>query len=78
MELKEHIKWMMIVQMDKMSAPPSRERAQRLYEKVSTFPVVLGLDLLKILIEFSLPGLCVCACVIYVFFKITLVLYTEY
>ena len=75
---------MMIVQMDKMSAPPSRERAQRLYEKVSTFPVVLGLDLLKILIEFSLPGLCVCvcvcvcACVIYVFFKITLVLYTEY
>lgn len=71
---------MMIVQMDKMSAPPSRERAQRLYEKVSTFPVVLGLDLLKFLIEFSLPGLCVCvcACVIYVFFKITLVLYTEY
>lgn len=60
MELKEHIKWMMIVQMDKMSAPPSRERAQRLYEKVSTFPVVLGLDLLKFLIEFSLPGLCVC------------------
>ena len=54
---------MMIVQMDKMSAPPSRERAQRLYEKVSTFPVVLGLDLLKILIEFSLPGLCVCVCV---------------
>ena len=51
---------MMIVQMDKMSAPPSRERAQRLYEKVSTFPVVLGLDLLKFLIEFSLPGLCVC------------------
>ena len=71
---------MMIVQMDKMSAPSSRERAQRLYEKVSTFPVVLGLDLLKFLIEFSLPGLCVCvcACVIYVFFKITLVLYTEY
>ena len=34
--------------MDKMFAPPSRERAQRLYEKVSTFPVVLGLDSLSV------------------------------
>jgi hypothetical protein len=29
---------MMIVQTDKMSAPSSRERAQRLYDKVFFFP----------------------------------------
>jgi hypothetical protein len=32
---------MMIVQMDKMSAPPSRERAQRLYEKVFIFSLII-------------------------------------
>jgi len=34
---------MMLIEMDKMSAPSSRERAQRLYEKVlPSFPFVFG------------------------------------